>query len=522
VIAQVTTAGLPDLISFPQLGLRAINQILPRLLEPGRRFDLSALASRRPAAIADWLQGEREYRRSRYTLALDYQRRAVEADSALAFAALKGALAAEWEHEYDEAARLVELALRNDSVLPSRYVHFAQGLRDYYAGRAESATRHFKEAIRLDSTWSEAWMALGEVRYHLFTEGDSSAADAFNRARNIDPDFAPPLFHLAEVALRDGKLETAQGLVERFRRNDPDSIWVAQLHLMLDCLRRGPDAVDWRPSAALHPVEVVHAAKILASRGTAPTCAEGGFRAVFSAASAPPNARWGAVLGLQGLLTAEDRLGETRRVLDSAVATELMAAKGLYVLQAAAGHGMDDRAAAVIAELGSDYGRMPRHLLWYQGIWLAHRGDRINLAKVSRALDQLAERGGSPLDLSTSRSMRARLALMDADTGQAIALLRDVVPACSFVELEWGVPEPFGMEQLLLARLLLARASPDQALKVAARLDHPSPIIYLAFLRQSLEVRAAAAAMLGNGQEKQFRDRLEKLTSKRVPGSSNS
>lgn len=511
LVTQVTIAGPADSSSFPQLGLHAINLLLPRLLGAGRSFDLAPLARRRPAAIANWLQGEREYRRSRYGRALEYQRRAVEADSGLAYAALKGALAADWEHEFGEATRLIELALRNDSLLPPRYVHFAMGLKEYFAGQADSATTHLQQALKMDSTWSEAWMALGEVRHHLFSTGDSSSASAFERARQADPDFAPPLFHLAEMALRDGKTQEATRLIDQFRRNEPDSLWLAELILTLNCLRNGPQAIDWRTATTRTPVEVVMSAKVLSSRGIHPACAEAGFRSVFSSSTAPLSARWGAALGLQGILTAEARLDEVNRVLDSAVTTGLLQAKGLYIVQAAAGHGMDSAAAAVIAELGSDYDRMPRHLLWYQGVWSAHRKDRASLLRVARALKQLADTSPGQLNRSTANGMAARVALLDHDTTRAIALLRQVIPAGDFTEIDWGIPEPLGPEQLLLAQLLLATGDPSGAIIAAARLEHPYPIIYLVYLRQSLELRATAAEVLGVESRLRYRERLATL-----------
>ncbi len=498
LVAQATVGSSPDSIAFPQLGLRAINLLLPRLLEPGRRFDLAALAERNPAAIANWLQGEREYRHSRYTQALAYQRSAVASDSLLAFAALKGALAAEWQHEYAEAAELVALALRNARLLPPKYVHFAEGLRAYFNGQADSASGHVQEALRLDSTWSEAWMTLGEVRYHLFADAESLAAYAFTKARQIDPDFAPPLFHLAEIALRNGNTAVAAKLIDQFRRTDPDSLWLAQLALTLECLRKGPGGVDWAKAVASYPGEVVQAAKVMGSRGSHPACAEAGFRAVLVAGSAPPNAKWGALLGLQGILTARNRLDQVKQVLDSAVTSGLMAAKGLYVVHAAAGLGMDDQAAAVIAELAGDYGKMSPGRLWYHGIWLAHIGDRANLSKVATLLTQRAESSRRPLDDFAARGIAARLALLDADTNRALALLDGIGPAGSGAGIEWGLEEPFGQEQLLLAELLLARGRAGEALDVAGRLDHPRPMTYLVYLRQSLLLRIHAAESLRN------------------------
>jgi hypothetical protein len=219
---------------------------------------------------------------------------------------------------------------------------------------------------------------------------------------------------------------------------------------------------------------------------------------VLAADSAPLPSVWGSVLGLQGILTARGRLAEVKRLLDSSVTSGVMAAKGLYVLHAAAGLGMDAEAEKVIAELSGDYRKMGAGRLWYHGIWLAHRGDTTGLDQVANAAVRLAETSQAQLDISTARSIVARRALLRADTAQAITLLKGVTPAGDGSHIEWGMQEPFGQEQLLLAELLLARGQARESIEAASHLDHPRPIIYLMYLRQSLEFRRRATEHLGD------------------------
>ena len=167
----------------------------------------------------------------------------------------------------------------------------------------------------------------------------------------------------------------------------------------------------------------------------------------------------------------------------------------------------------MIGELSGDYGTMGPARLWYHGTWLAHRGDRVNLAKVEGALVRLRAEIDDPLTRSTANAIGARLALLDGDTAGAIALLRGVSPVGGFAGIEWGVQPPFGGEQLLLAELLLARGEAEEAIRIAGRLDHPAPIIYLVFLRSSLELRLRAARLLGNTRlTSEFESRLTRLT----------
>jgi serine/threonine-protein kinase len=512
LVAQATAVGPAAGAFIPQLGLRAMNELLPRLLASGRRVDLSMFSARSPAAVANWLQGEREYRRGRFGEALNHARRAIEADSVLAVAALRGAQAAEWEHEYEQAAALVELALQQDSVLPTKYRHYARGLRDYYAGHADSAVMHVDEALRLDSTWAEAWASLGEVRYHLYANAESLATAAFSRAHRLEPEFAPPLFHLAELALRRRDTTEAARLVAAFHRIDPDSAWMAQLDLTMLCVRHGPGAINWDSVVSRYPLEVIMAAKVLASQGAHLPCAEAGFRAVLADPGASESARWGGVMGLQGLLTMRQQMDAVKRLLDSAVASGVMAAKGLYVVHAAAGMGLDEQAAQVIAELAGDYTKMGAARLWYHGIWLARRADTAGLRAVAIALGARAAATADQFTRSTERGIAARLTLLEGDTIRAVALLREVVPAGDSRHIEWGVQEPFGAERLLLAQLLLARGEPGPSIEAAMHLDGPRPIIYLMFLRESLLVRLRAAERLGRSAlATEYRERLTRL-----------
>ena len=180
--------------TLPQLGVRAIGELLPALLAPGRRVDLTALSERKPSAIANFLQGEREYRRMHFARALEHYREAVREDSALALAAVKGAAAANWPQVSTEDEDLIRLALQRGAFLPPRQLLFARGLRAYYAGAADLAIHWLGHAIQLDSTWSDAWMALGEVYFHLLPDAeplDSLAQAAFEHASRADYQLHP-------------------------------------------------------------------------------------------------------------------------------------------------------------------------------------------------------------------------------------------------------------------------------------------------------------------------------------------
>ena len=64
--------------SLPQLGSCGLmGELLPALLEPWPAYDLSALSERRPAAVASFLRGERQYRSLLFDSALVQYRAAL-------------------------------------------------------------------------------------------------------------------------------------------------------------------------------------------------------------------------------------------------------------------------------------------------------------------------------------------------------------------------------------------------------------------------------------------------------------
>ncbi len=119
-----------------RVGIAAVVNLLPSILDPERSAmaDLGPLLDRSPESIALWIQGEREYRSSHFLSALDLYDRALEADSLLAFAAVKGALAASWEQDQESVLRLLELGIAHDSLLPRPYAYFARGVDAYRRG----------------------------------------------------------------------------------------------------------------------------------------------------------------------------------------------------------------------------------------------------------------------------------------------------------------------------------------------------------------------------------------------------
>jgi serine/threonine-protein kinase len=504
--------------SLPQLGLRAVTDLLPALLAPGQRVDFSALSDRKAAAIANFLQGEREYRRMRFSRALEYYRAAVRDDSALALAALKGAQAANWQSIALEDRQSVELALQRDSLLPPRQALFARGLHDYFTGAADSAVVHLAAVVALDSTWSEPWMALGEVYYHLLPDVsplDSLAEDAFERARRADTMFTPPLLHLAEIALRRGDVPRAEALAASVQAAQADSAWGNPVGLMLQCVRDGTAGVDWTSATRRQARDVLAAGKLLAVGASQPACGEAAFQAILRADSTQPEERWAALLGLQSLWLAQGRGDEVPALFSTKGAADLPGSR-LFLLDAAAGFELQLEARREAKAMGRDYVRMETPSLWLLGGWEARAGDSRALAAIVSALEAKRDSSQARRDSLVASALAARLVLLQGDSVEAIRRLRAIRATAPSADVEWQPWESLGEERMILAELLLARGEFEEAERVAAQIDSPQPLVYLLYLRRSLVLRARAAVALGRADRaRRYQARVVELNARR-------
>ncbi len=519
VVAQESAS---DVVSVPRatLGLRAIARLLPRLIDPAQRVDGFDLESRAPSAVALWIQGEREYRQSHFAGALDLFRRAVREDSALAIAAVRGAQAASWESRLEEADSLAALAIARRNTLPRRHALFAEGLRHYLRGNADSARMTFERVLAFDVDGVEAPMALAEVHQHLLA-GPSAPPDSaverwLNEAARRDSSFTPPLYHLAEISLRRGDIARADALIGALQAHRADQALVRPLLLMRACVA-GNDA-KWVLTASVDAESVLLAASELLAHLAQPRCAEAALGAVLRSPSASAGVRWSALLRLQGLLAASRRSIELRALLDSAVAAGTSQARALYIVDAAAGV---DRAlmrpkaeeAVRFAEnaYGHAYERATPQTRWVLALWHELEGDTTRLASMVRVSDSVGRAGGRRERLFAA-AMRAHALLARGDSTGAIAALRNLQPNARRDSLTFEMFEPLAVERAQLALLQFARGAYADAIATAAQLEHSQPAIYLPFLPLSLELRARAWGKLDKPSEaEQNRARLRTL-----------
>jgi len=518
-VAREVATGTPDASGIADAGQDATTRFLPALLEPGRVVDPAILAASRsssPVAMLEWVEGEKAYRASRFEEALRHYERALDADSAWSFAAMKAAQAASWLDLEDGATALgfVEDALRNRDLLPPKYAALADGLRAYLTGESAESVVQLERALGADPEWAEAWTALGETYYHLMPDWQDTGAraeGAFRRSWLADSSFVVPLYHLTEIAIRRGSVDTAQAWIDRYRLAQPDAEFLVPLDIALACVRDGPGFVDWETIAGVDPASVAEAAQTLSVGALQWECAEAALAAVLSSESATRGWRWGSAFTLSSLWLARGRIAEALALVDSMVAAGETGAYALYPVYAVAGFPVfRERGAEAMAMLPEPIEELGIASVRFVGQWAAMQGYTERLAAVAATANELAD-PSAPSDLSLAAGLDAQLALLRGDSARALEILVANPPRGTRKNLTWDTDVALPHERLLLAELLLARGDYERAAAVADGFDGQSAV-YLCYLPRSLTVRAAAAAAADDGtRADRYRERAARL-----------
>jgi hypothetical protein len=499
--------------------------LLPRLMPTGGQIDQTVFGQSNVEALAAFLQGERAYRAGGFAAADSLFGEAIRLDSGFTWAALRGAQAASWKAEHGRALALVQVALRTTDSLGPRYAAFARGLEDYQLGEADSAIAHLREAVRLDSLWAEAHMAMAEVYQHyLPAEGAAfdSARAHFELAREYDPTFTPPLWHLLQLAVMRQDRPAADSLVELYKRSDADESERIQAGLMVACLRSELSAEQWQRAVDDSVDPPGQAAVWLAVGGMRNAgCAEDGLRAIpLDPAVARHFATYAPVV-LAHILAARGDSAGLRELLTSPKGMTTYFRAYLTIAIAAAGRpiGRDLVAAAEAttrARVESLADTLPRNRLqnrWLLGIRAVARGDTVEAASWIVAMLALpADSAMTPLRERLATSLSARLALAQGDTTRALSLLERLAPGVPQRDLRWNPLLAFAHERMLRVRIYEARGETKRAEELAASFDSPASYGLLLYLPESLHRRGTLAERLGKVEHREPSGaRLEQL-----------
>jgi eukaryotic-like serine/threonine-protein kinase len=207
-----------------------------------------SLASRSLPALKEFLRGEQFYRRGLWDSALVHYDRAVAQDSSFGLALRRMALVLGWnpatsggyrdQEEYRQRSVMLNhglsprdsLLLLSDSLI---------NLHDF--SHHHQAVAALEDAARRYPGDPEIWYTLGEYRYHGEPPiGNAPAAlDAFERAIELDPGFAPAYEHVVHLEMQRGRPDLALRYAQAYAALDPTDVNAPSLRLVALVLDSG-------------------------------------------------------------------------------------------------------------------------------------------------------------------------------------------------------------------------------------------------------------------------------------------
>lgn len=239
LLSQVQVDGAID--SMIAVVDRLSIELLRYLLREGAaepRTDLASVTTGSIEALKAYLSGEQLYRRGRYGAADEAYQRAVAADSAFALAYYRLGLTRGWTEAAGTELAAGPLA-RADSLanLPQRERGFVRAA----LAMANSDESHIDSARALAARYPddpEAWYLLGELYYHVGARryiGWAETEEAFLRAEELDPRWAPHYVHLVDLAFRyHGDSAMVAERMAHYRDLAPASHWNRLFDLVFD------------------------------------------------------------------------------------------------------------------------------------------------------------------------------------------------------------------------------------------------------------------------------------------------
>lgn len=498
-----------------RLGTSAVAELLPALVAPGGRMEVGAFSDRSTKALANFFLGEREYRRMRFRAALPHYQAALREDSAFGLAALRGAYAATWLSAADAGLALAQVAIRLRANLRVGHALLARGLAAYLVGRPDSAVARVQAALRTDPSIHGGWTLLGEIYARALPSepaADSLSRDALAKARADDPDFAPTLLLLEEIALRDGDVAATMRLRRELAAAGADTTHEVSRAIMLKCVQGGPSGIDWPAAIRRDETAVLSSGKILGGRAAQPACGAAAFRSLLETAGTTIDSRYVAFLGLLGLLAATNQPEAAAAVRGWTGVSDLPLKTPVLVV-AASGFAFAAEAATIAEAASGLYDRLPSDALWALGLWEFRTGNHDRLQRIASELRKRATAGtATRRDRLIASAAMARERLATGDTAAALSNLLNLAPSGQRQAIAWDPSESLGAERILLAEILQARGAEGEAMRVAAMLDATEPIVYPLYLRQSLQLRERIARSQGDARrEAEMAARLKAL-----------
>jgi len=291
---------------------------------------VAAATTTSPRALRAYLDGERELRDARPAAAVEYFQRVVEEDSTFALAWYKLARAAKWSDVDSLNARATERACALVASLPPRLQDIVRGYHALRFGNPSEAERILQQVIVDYPTAVEAWMLLGETRFHqnpYYGRSMDEARDAFRRVMGLDPRNREVNVYLMDLAARADRLGELDTLFRMYfsPNSAGEQPGIRQTYIALH--GRRVSAAD-SPDPAANRITDPVAARIALQRVQSDPRdlpAARAYAMVLSSSAAEPTLRLEGLLALATLDARDARATSTLRWWQAADAIDVFA-----------------------------------------------------------------------------------------------------------------------------------------------------------------------------------------------------
>lgn len=189
-----------------------------------------------PRALVAFNEGEAHLQSGRFDLALAAFEHAVQLDSSYAPAHFQLAVATLWADQPGDRinARVHEAVVRRDRLDEHTRI-LLDGFIAWRQGAWHEAENMYRRALTMSPASLQARHDLGEVLFHYNAPQGRSIDEArieFERVLAGNPRHYGALWHLAQIAARDGRRDDVAQLTDRLLALEPDSIRALEVQVL--------------------------------------------------------------------------------------------------------------------------------------------------------------------------------------------------------------------------------------------------------------------------------------------------